>query len=259
MHTSEFPPVAVDLAPVEIARPEARPEPPFGAKRALWIVSSYILTQLGTAVLLGIACGIAHKKLSVGLLMLATVVGALVGSAVAWRMLRRSFASQPLAALQNAIGVCSGTPRQAAIAAVVGLLLSAFNSLVLIRVFPPSSDQELGPLVAAMNEGGWTRNVCIFFAVCIAPTTEEFIFRGVLFAGLARRLPDVLAGLISIGAFALMHVNSVPPYWATLVAVSSLALGAQLARVRTGSLVPGIAMHTAYNAAVFALSLAYQS
>jgi membrane protease YdiL (CAAX protease family) len=109
-----------------------------------------------------------------------------------------------------------------------------------------------------MNEGGWVMNVCIFFGVCIAPATEEFMFRGVLFAGLARRLPGVLAGLISISAFGLMHISSASPYWAAIVAVSLLALAAQLARVRTGSLVPGIAMHTVYNAAVFALGFVLQ-
>jgi membrane protease YdiL (CAAX protease family) len=54
-----------------------------------------------------------------------------------------------------------------------------------------------------------------------------------------------------------MHVTSASPYWPGLVAVALLALAAQFARMRTGSLVPGIAMHTVYNAALFAVS-AYQ-
>ncbi|HKP63244.1 MAG TPA: CPBP family intramembrane glutamic endopeptidase [Polyangiales bacterium] len=256
MHTSEFPPVAVELATVEATQPAAPVAPSFGPRRALWIVLSYILTQFLVAFPLGIAFGIAHMKLSAAPMMLITIVGAVAGTAVAWRMARVSFGSQAPLEFRDTLGVRSTTQQQIAIAVAVGLLLSAFNGLVLISVFPPSSTQDLGPLDAAMNEGGWARLMCTFFAVCVAPPTEEFMFRGVLFAGLARRLPATLAASISIGAFVLMHVNSASPYWPGLFAVSLVGQASQLARMKTGSLVPGIALHTAYNAALFVL--AYQ-
>lgn len=255
MHTSEFPPVAVELATVEAVQPEAPVAPSFGPRRALWIVLSYMLTQFVCAFPLGIAFASAHRKLGAAPMMLIAMVGAVAGSAVAWRMARASFASQEFC---DTFGVRSATQQQIAMAAAAGILLSAFNGLVLISMFPPSSTQDLGPLDAAMNEGGWARIMCTFFAVCIAPPTEEFLFRGVLFAGLARRLPAALAALISIGGFVLMHVSSASPYWPGLVAVALVGQAAQVARMKTGSLVPGIALHAAYNAALFALAFQQQ-
>ncbi|HKU45045.1 MAG TPA: CPBP family intramembrane glutamic endopeptidase, partial [Polyangiales bacterium] len=254
MHTSEYPPVAIELAAVAPVQPAAPSAPQFGAKRALWIVASYILTQLGIAGALGGVFAVLQQKSSVARVMLIAVVAALAGCAIAWRMARRSFSGEPAHAFEDVLGVRPATQRQLRLAVAVGFVLPVFNSLLLIRIFPPSSTQELGPLVAAMAEGGWTRHVCAFFAICIAPPTEEFIFRGVLFAGLARRLSVPFAALISVVTFVGMHVNSASPYWPALVAVALLAVSAQIARIRSGSLVPGIAMHTVYNALLFAFA-----
>jgi len=256
MHTSEYPPGVGELVAAEAVQPEASRAPSFGAKRALWILLSYFLVQIGVGIVFGMAFALAHIKLSGGPLMLMAIVGGVAGSGLAWRMARNSFASQSALDFRDAIGVRSAPTQQVAIAAAVGLLLSALFGLVLMPMFPPSSPQQLGPLVAAVSEGGWVLYVCTFFAVCIAPPSEELIFRGVFFAGLARRMSGILAALISSVAFVLIHVSSTSPYWPALVAVALLALAAQLARVRTGSLVPGIAMHAVYNAALFAA--AYQ-
>ena len=85
-------------------------------------------------------------------------------------------------------------------------------------------------------------------AVVAAPLVEEFVFRGVLLAGLRRSLPLRWAVPASAVLFAIIH----PP--ARFVAVFGLGMAAAAARVRTGSLLAAMTAHAVYNAAVVGLA-----
>ena len=50
---------------------------------------------------------------------------------------------------------------------------------------------------------------------------------------------------------AILHVDSLSPYWPRLASVLLFGIAAQVARIKTGSIWPGVAMHFAWNAFSF--------
>jgi membrane protease YdiL (CAAX protease family) len=255
----------IDESPVDPPTPvdaDSEPEPvpaapEFGARRVLWIVTCYFAAQFIFVFVVAVAMAVAAATqqtgqsklppLSPGVLMGLGLTGALIGGLVALSMARRSFAASAPGELERTLGFCVAPSRQLAIAAVSGVAIAVFNVLVLMRTFPPSSEQDLGPLVLATRDGGWARHLVAGFAVFVAPPVEEFVFRGVLFSGLARSWSVGVAACVSSVIFALVHISAWPPYWPAIAAVLLLGAGAQFARVVSASLAPGLAMHVAYN------------
>lgn len=89
----------------------------------------------------------------------------------------------------------------------------------------------------------------IFLIAIAAPVSEEIFFRGMLYGGLRRRMPMVVAALVSAVVFGGLHaatgVSTVPPL---------IAFGFILALLyeRTGSIVPGILLHALNNSVALA-------
>ncbi len=83
-----------------------------------------------------------------------------------------------------------------------------------------------------------------FAAVLGAPLFEEFIFRGLIFAGLARQMPGFHAVLVSALIFALLH----PPE--SVIPVFVLGVAAALLFWRHGVLWPAMLAHAVYNLTV---------
>jgi membrane protease YdiL (CAAX protease family) len=79
--------------------------------------------------------------------------------------------------------------------------------------------------------------------VAIPAAAEELFFRGLLLPGLARRVDPRLAAGASALLFGLIHVSPLAIAYATL---AGLVLG--WVRLRTGSVVPCVALHGAFNA-----------
>jgi len=87
----------------------------------------------------------------------------------------------------------------------------------------------------------------------LMPVLEEIVFRGGIQSALYGRqifrkswFGISIANLLTSVVFAAMHLISQPPLWAALVFVPSLAFG--WARDRYISVVPGIILHSVYNA-----------
>jgi CAAX protease family protein len=82
-----------------------------------------------------------------------------------------------------------------------------------------------------------------------APVSEEVFFRGMLFGGLRRRMPRLLAAGLSALVFGGLHaftgISAVPPL---------IAFGFILALLyeKTGSIVPGILLHALNNSVALA-------
>jgi len=84
----------------------------------------------------------------------------------------------------------------------------------------------------------------------IAPFAEELLFRGVIFAGLAQRLPLGWAAAISGLIFGAAHLDP----W-SIVPLAIVGTGLALLYRRTGSLWPNIIAHATFN--TFSLALVY--
>ena len=101
-------------------------------------------------------------------------------------------------------------------------------------------------LTESFFEHNWLVPMIGFAVVIAAPVAEEIFFRGFLFAGLRRRLPFVVAGLLSGAVFSLAHFDPglVLPF--TLVGLI-LAFSYE----RTGSLYTSMGVHFMFNAISF--------
>ena len=84
----------------------------------------------------------------------------------------------------------------------------------------------------------------VLLAVVAAPIFEEFIFRGLVFQGLARTVPLRWAVVGSAALFAIIH----PPI--SVPAVFGLGIATALVFHKTRSLWAAITTHAVYNALV---------
>lgn len=125
------------------------------------------------------------------------------------------------------------------------LIIAVFS---VVNVLLPAVDTEEQQTVFEFGRSGWGYWLAAASAVVVAPVIEELLFRGVLFAGLAKRWPVWLAAVVSSLAFAVLHgqVN---------VGIYTFILGFLLSwlYVRSGSLYPGILVHFINNLVAFFL------
>src|SRR5436309_3725709 len=234
---------------------------PLRARRALWILAVYFLVQLVVGTLVGLFIGIYLAKYGGArcawsvVTVPASIAGVILGGLVALRTSKRTFRQSPHDFYQT-IGWSRASRFQILGSALVGVALSGIYLFVAFRVFPPTREHSSALFTDAVVNGGWPRHGWALLALVLAPMVEEFLFRGIVFAGLARSCPLPVAGLVSTIVFVLGHGVSLHPYWPAILAIASLGIAALAARIVTKSLAPCISMHVAYNlgmvAAVYA-------
>jgi len=96
--------------------------------------------------------------------------------------------------------------------------------------------------------GTWMLSI---FGVTVAPLMEELFFRGFLYPALARPLGVRWSIVITAFCFALIHSAQLASAWAPLLLLFIVGIVLTVVRVRTGSVVPGFFLHSAYNATLF--------
>jgi membrane protease YdiL (CAAX protease family) len=91
------------------------------------------------------------------------------------------------------------------------------------------------------SSDGYKIAICVL-AVIVAPWTEEVSIRGFLFSGLARRFGMWPAAFVSGFAWAGLHL-----VWGVLIIFTAEGMVLAWLRSRTGSVLPGIGIHGAWN------------
>ena len=259
------PPQAAPASPIAPTR-EAEV---FGAGRAIGIFVAYLAAQLGAGVIVfvGVAVGLVVHGSGAGadagdiaerMPEIATLPSAIAGNLVAawivFRMTRRSLPGPLRAGALASIGWSRSSKSSVLRAAAVGFVLFLFYAFVLIRWFPRPPNQAPGPLAKAAMVPGWPRFVWVFL-VLTAPPIEEFLFRGVLLTGFAKSWGRTVSAILVTVIFVSLHLPEVGRYWPALCAISSVAVLLLAIRLRSGSLAPAVAMHTAYNFGLAVMAL----
>lgn len=247
-----------DLPP-EIGTPEPVLAPArLTARRAVLILLAYFAAQLVAAIGVMVAVSgyytprirdakeLAARVRTVSVLP-AAVVGILLGALVVVRMTRRSFPDRPRADAFRAVGLTRGQWRDLAASAALGLAMSLLYVFLLSRLAIEPT-KPLGPLLEAASQPGWQRDLWSVMAIGFAPPIEEFLFRGVLFQGLATARGTIVSAATVTVLFSLFHLPETLSYWPAIVAVTIMAVIAMAVRLKTRSLGPAIALHAAYNA-----------
>jgi membrane protease YdiL (CAAX protease family) len=109
------------------------------------------------------------------------------------------------------------------------------------------------PWWAPLRPGGQVAWPVMVMALTAGPFIEEYIFRGVLYAGLLQRVRPAWAAVVSSAAFAALHGSS--------KAAGSFLFGLVAAGIyrRTGSLLAAVLAHATMNGTLLLISVVLRS
>ncbi len=231
--------------------------PWWGAWSALLIVGAFYLVQalgiLMVQVVVGFNAGLSHGLSGVTnldqtwLLPLSLCLGTIGASMVSWQV--ATTRAQPRMAVEWFYGFLGGAYdiRSLWRFALLGISFGVgFILLAGYGMLPP--DDLPQPLFDAMLAAPFVLKVgWVLMFVILFPVVEEILFRGFLFTGLAQSWGPSMASLLTILAFVAVHMPKVVEYWPALVAVTLIGSFTIWIRIRTNSLAPSIALHSAYN------------
>ncbi len=240
-------------------RPPHTPQP-FGWVQGAWGIAGFAVTQIAGSLLITNLASIEqfgaiawHTGRSVDFsghdFLLTTALGGELMAAlwVAWYLRR-------LGPARTSDGSPSGVAwRPAPAAGYFSALIAAGIIIALVMAmyhFIPPDMKKLQSLPMAKLFGGTGIEVLplLAIAVFIGPVLEEFVFRGIGFAGLAARLGPVAAGVITTIVFMAAHAQEKIHYLPGFIDVGLLAATSVVLRLRYRSIRPGILLHIVYNA-----------
>src|SRR5436853_2221856 len=118
-------------------------------------------------------------------------------------------------------------------------------AVILDKILPNSNDTTFEQII---NSSAQVRYALAALAVFSAPFVEEFVYRGVLFGALRKRV-GVLASIIVVPLlFSGVHVPQYFRAWAGLASLLVLSFILTLIRAATKSIKPCVAIHLLFNA-----------
>lgn len=120
--------------------------------------------------------------------------------------------------------------------------------MVLYHLEPPALDKlAASPMERLFSGSSLSLLPILVVALFIGPVLEEFVFRGIGFAGIATRFGPAWAGILTTLAFMGAHAPEKIYYPLGFIDVGLLATASVLLRLRYGSIRPGIVLHVLYN------------
>ena len=125
---------------------------------------------------------------------------------------------------------------------VAGALGGMFFMNFMLTILP-IPEELLGDLTSGMGSlTSYPFWLAIIVNAILIPILEEVVFRGYIFSRLGKAMPAVVAAVISSVVFGLCHGGLVWAIWAGVVGLIIC-----VARVKTGSIIPGIVFHIIMN------------
>ncbi len=127
---------------------------------------------------------------------------------------------------------------------LLGGILLAFAVAAAPTIFP---ERKTFPLEQMLSHPTSAYAVGIF-GVVVAPFMEELVFRGVLFAFFERLAGLVFATMGTALLFGALHLQEYWGAWNHAFLIFMVGFVLSFTRAKTGSLVPSVLLHIAYNA-----------
>lgn len=231
-----------------------------GPGLALGVLGVSIVAQIGVAAVLGV--------LMVGAQELASAVGArwsiepgsllatmlvapaslVLGSLAALAYLASCQGLSLRASLRSLPGWALGSTRVRVSALLAGLAVALFYAVLGTWLWPADQGQATGPLVSLALSGWPGYLVWAVLGLAIAPPIEEWLFRGVLFAGFSRDFGDFVAAILVTVVFVGLHAGEAVYYWPAFFGITGLGLLCVWLRIRYDALGPPLLAHVGYNA-----------
>lgn len=240
----------------------------WGPAPAFAVFGVYLVTQFASAIMVGVIVGIfmgfsaasRHEPLSPvaiekAIFIPIIVVSLLVSSGAAFAFSLIRGRSRLRDGAPTGFGLVEVRIRVTVMAVLAGVALGCLFAFVAPLVVNPPIKETMGPLAQMATGPDIGRYVWLCIALVVAPLAEEYLFRGVLASGLRVRLGPVATIFIVTILFTLMHVTEALSYWPAFLSIAALGVLAGVARECFGSLVPAVAAHFGYNAAIAAFAL----
>jgi len=124
-----------------------------------------------------------------------------------------------------------------------------FGAAVLLLIFGQPPDQDIVSELKTQNSFAVLAGYAVLTCM-VAPFAEEFFFRGFMFTTLRPRIGVVWGSLVVGLVFGLVHAPGAPLLGVAVLAVFGIALC--VLYVRTGSIIPCMALHAIHNSISFA-------
>jgi len=150
------------------------------------------------------------------------------------------------APLLVSLGIRPTHPALAILGGALGLAshFPAESIDILVKRRLPGAAEDLAVEATLLSASSPLRLVLVLFVIaCVGPLVEELFFRGALFGALRHTHGAIGAATVSGLCFVLGH--AIPSKWPALCVV---ALVMTHLRAASGSLLPSLAMHVAFNA-----------
>ena len=125
----------------------------------------------------------------------------------------------------------------------------AISVLLVSALFPSAAQTPIERMISS------ARSLYVFalFGIFVAPTFEEIIFRGFLFKVFSDMSGPGLAVPATAVLFALLHAFQLWGNWPAIVLIFVVGYVLAFLRERSSSLIPGLIVHTSYNAMLFGM------
>lgn len=221
-----------------------------GAARSGFIFASYLIAQLVVGGLAGLALGLTgaiDDAQDPALLVSLGAAGILASALVVWKLTLQTFDDRSTVEALKAVGVTPVSPGRIAAGVALGVGISLLSAVVLSLVVTPPTDEVMGPLAEAAATPGWHRWVWTSLVFLLAPAVEEFVFRGVMLTGMAAAWGQRAAGVVVTLTFTLLHLREVYSFLPALLPIFLIGWVTYRLRFKTGSILPGLAVHMSYN------------
>lgn len=207
-----------------------------------YALAAYVITFVvanGVGAILYFGFDVRHLGTGVGVLIVdAVLLGALVP------LKRRRGLTLPDLGLRSA-----PAPRSLGPAVLAFIAYLVIIECWIAVTHPHNSAKTLSDV----HEGTAKVVLAVIAAAASAPIVEEIFFRGLLYRSFRNRLPILPAALIAGALFGLVHITSYP--LDTLPVKAGFGVIACLLYERTGSLLPGIGLHSFIDASAVDVSL----
>ncbi|MGE3465843.1 MAG: lysostaphin resistance A-like protein [Pyrinomonadaceae bacterium] len=119
-----------------------------------------------------------------------------------------------------------------------------FVIAALVGAYFPEQENDLIRILRSSRSAVY---IVAFVATFTAPFVEEVVYRGILYSAFQRTVGTTGGFLLVTFLFALVHVPQYYPSYSTIFLLTLLSVILTLVRVKTGSLLPCIILHTFFN------------
>ena len=126
------------------------------------------------------------------------------------------------------------------LAGIALIIASDITSGIQAKMFGPHPEKVAELLLT--HHGALSFVLDLLSVSVLAPIAEEYLFRGIVFNGLAQHMPVVAAAIVSGVVFGAAHLDP----W-SIVPLATIGVGLALLYRRTGSLWPNIVAHSTVN------------